>query len=94
MMKIAFQLLTTLIFLALSPAIVLGVLIVGVSAIWRKAKPAVKLALAPSAKSDTASVPIASDPEVVRNTHIETPWGDVDWAKVAVCDPTKKVGSS
>jgi len=85
-MKLAFQLLTTLIFLALSPAIVLGVLIVGIMAIWRKAKPVVKSVPAPPIKPDTASVPLASDP------HAQD-WGDVDWTKIAVCDPTKKVGT-
>lgn len=48
----------------------------------------------PLVKNDTAPVPLASDPEVRRNTRIETPYGDIDWAKVAICDPTKKVGSS
>jgi hypothetical protein len=68
-MRIAYQLLTTLIFLALFPAIVLGTLIVGILAIWKKAKAQVKPT--PNEKNDKAQVPLTSDGAAMR---------DIDWS--------------
>jgi len=50
---------------------------------WSKPAPAVK----PStpAKNDTVPAPMASDPNITNDPE----WGDVDFAKVALCDPTK-----
>lgn len=50
------------------------------------------------ARPDIASVPMASDPEVLRKTRIATDqgvvdWSDVDCAKVSVYDPHKKQGT-
>jgi hypothetical protein len=53
-MRIAIQLLATLIFLALFPAIVLGTLVVGIMAIWREAKPKLKLAPPVPTQSESA----------------------------------------
>jgi MFS superfamily sulfate permease-like transporter len=59
-MTILFQLLTTLIFLALTPAIVLGVIVSGLMAIWRKGKPkAQALVVKPvEATNPTVTAPI------------------------------------
>jgi hypothetical protein len=94
-MRIALQLLTTLIFLALFPAIVLGTLILGIMAIWRKGKTAIKPT--PTNKTDKAQVPLTSDGEAMRNIDWSGWKGDpepIDWAKVSVCDPNKKCGTS
>lgn len=94
-MRIALQLLTTLVFLALFPAIVLGTLILGLMAIWKKAK--AKVNPTPHEKNDKAQVPLTSDGAAMRNID-SSGWSGgpepIDWAKVAICDPNKKTGTS
>lgn len=96
-MRIAFQLLATLIFLALFPALILGTFIVGIMAIWRNGKAKVKMT--PPAKADQAQVPLTADGEAMRNIEWtdgtgQVTWDDVDWSRTAVYDPNKPHGTS
>ena len=90
-MRIAFQLLTTLIFLALFPAIVLGTLIVGILAIWKKAK---AKAIPPVHTGYAPAPPTVETTEASKAQMDSATLGGIDWAKVAICDPNKKTGTS
>lgn len=90
--KVAVSLVTIVALPVLMVIAVVGAIVVtGLAAIktivklWAASKP-IAPAHAPSVKPNPAPVP--SEP----NPHAQD-WGDVDWTKIAVCDPTKKVGT-
>lgn len=74
-MTIIFRILTTLIFLVSTPFIALGVLVVGLMAIWGKAKPKAKPA--PPEKTEHPQVPLTSDGAAMRNIEWDGYEGEV-----------------
>ena len=86
MMRFIYRVLSSLIVVVACPIIAVLVLVLGLISIWKPVKPAVKTGYVPPVKDDTAQEPMTRDP---RLTSPDNDWGEIDWGKVAICDPKK-----